>query len=77
MVIRQGFKIVAVGLAIGTVTALVLVRFVKSILYGVSDYDAITLATSVLVLSFVGFLACLIPARRAMRVDPMITLREP
>jgi hypothetical protein len=50
MVIRQGFKIVAVRLAIGTVTALVLVRFVKSILYGVSDYDAITLATSVLVL---------------------------
>ena len=78
MIVVQGLRLAAVGLAIGTVAALVLARVLASfshLLYGVGTSDPATfLAVSALLTAVVIF-ACSIPARRAMRVDPMVALR--
>ena len=54
---------------------MVLMRLIKTLLYGVGPSDPITLATVVLTLALVAFVAVSIPARRASRVDPMVALR--
>jgi putative ABC transport system permease protein len=69
-------KIVGTGLIIGIAAALVLARFIQGILYGVSSNDPITLGIVVLVLALAGLLACLLPALRATRTDPIKALRE-
>jgi putative ABC transport system permease protein len=76
LVIRQGLKLVCIGLVIGILAALILTRFVENILYGVSPADPVSLAMSVLVLGLVTILACLLPALRATRIDPIAALRE-
>ena len=76
LVVRQGLKLVAIGLTIGMVTALVLVRFIESLLYGVSGGDPTTLVSAVLILGIAASLACLLPALRAARVNPITVLRE-
>jgi ABC-type antimicrobial peptide transport system permease subunit len=68
--------LVAIGLTLGLITALVLVRFIENILYGVSGGDPITSAAAVLILGLAAALACLLPAIRATRVSPIIALRE-
>ena len=78
LVIRQGLRLVFAGLAIGVAAALILTRLLSAfshLLYGVAAGDPLTFATVSLVLITVAVLACYIPARRAMRVDPMIALR--
>jgi putative ABC transport system permease protein len=75
MVLRQGLTLVAFGAAIGAAGALGAVRVIASELYGVKPSDPWTLAAAVALILLVGCLACWIPARRAMRVDPMIALR--
>jgi putative ABC transport system permease protein len=75
MVLRQGMAPVAIGLAVGIVFALLAGRFVASQLYSVTPNDPITIATVALVLVVVAVAACWVPARRAMRVDPMRALR--
>ena len=78
MVIGQGLKMSLAGLAIGVVAALVLVRLMTSfsqLLYGVRPTDSPTIVAVSLVMLAVGAIACFIPASRAMRVDPMVTLR--
>ena len=75
MVLRQGLKPVAIGLAAGIVGALALGRVLRSLLFEVSAADPATMAAVVAVLLAVAALACTIPARRAMRVDPMTALR--
>ena len=75
MVLMEGIGLGAIGLVIGAVLTSGLIRFLKSQLYGVQEYDPVTLVASALVLLAVALLACYIPARRAMRVDPMIALR--
>jgi putative ABC transport system permease protein len=75
LVLREGIALAAAGLAIGLCAALVLARFLRSELYGVGAYDPMTFAASVAVLLAVAVAACYIPARRAMRVDPMVALR--
>ena len=75
MVLRQGMAPVAMGLAVGIVFALLAGRFVASQLYSVTPNDPITIATVALVLVVVALAACWVPARRAMRVDPMRALR--
>jgi len=72
----QGFRIVGLGLAFGMVTALALAPFINSILYGVSGNDPVMLASAALVLVVAGFLACLLPALRAVRTNPVTALRE-
>jgi putative ABC transport system permease protein len=75
LVIRQGMSLVAVGVAIGTAGALALTRLLKSLLFGINATDPLTFVTVVLLLTLSALLACWIPARRATKVDPMITLR--
>ena len=75
LVVRDGMRLVAVGLAIGAAGALALSRFVSHLLFGVEARDLATLAASACLLAVVGFVASYIPARRATRVDPMLALR--
>jgi putative ABC transport system permease protein len=76
LVMQQGFKIVGIGLAFGIVSGLALTRFIGATLYGVATYDPITLFGVVLALVIAGGAACLLPALRAMRTDPITVLRE-
>jgi predicted permease len=79
MIIEQGLKLALTGLAIGVVAALVLARLMTSfskLLYGVRPTDSPTIVAVSLVMLAVAVVACLIPASRAMRVDPMVTLRN-
>lgn len=76
LVVRQGVKLVVVGFAIGMVIALLLVRFIESILYGISGYDPIVLGSAALILSLAALLACLLPALQAVRINPITALRE-
>jgi len=75
MILLEGMKLGGVGLGFGLAGALGFSWFLKSQLYGVTAHDPMTLALSVGVLLAVAVLACYLPARRAMRVDPMIALR--
>jgi predicted permease len=74
MIFRQGLLIVAVGLVIGLIAALAAARVAGSLL-AVSPTDPLTYVTVSAALTIVALLACFIPARRAMRVDPMVALR--
>jgi putative ABC transport system permease protein len=76
MVIRQGITLALVGVAIGAVLALGANRLISSMIFGVTPYDPVTFLVVAVVLVAVAFLACYIPARRAMRVDPMVALRH-
>jgi predicted permease len=78
MVIGQGLRLALVGLSIGVVAALVLARLLTSfsqVLYGVRANDFPTMIGVSLTMVAVAIIACYIPASRAMRVDPMVTLR--
>jgi putative ABC transport system permease protein len=75
LVIGQGMLLLGVGMIIGTLGALALTHVLASFLYGIRPTDPATFATVVMILAGVAFLACYIPARRAIRVDPMIALR--
>ncbi|HET9981982.1 MAG TPA: ABC transporter permease [Longimicrobiales bacterium] len=75
LVLRQGLRQIGIGLAIGIALSLGLTRLLATILFGVEPRDPTTLAAIVVVLTLTGMLACLLPARRAARVDPMAALR--
>jgi len=75
MVLRQGMAPIIVGLVAGVVGAIVAGRLIGSLLFGVSANDPLTLAVVTFVVAAVALVACYIPARRAMRVDPMEALR--
>jgi predicted permease len=75
MVLRQGMTPVIAGLAAGVVAALFAGRLIGSLLFDISANDPATLATVVLVVAAVALAACFVPARRAMRVDPIVALR--
>jgi len=75
MVMRQGLALIATGAAIGLVAALAMTRLIAGELYGVKPDDPVTLLSAILLILLVGSMACWIPARRAMRVDPIVALR--
>lgn len=75
LVVTHGAKLALIGVAIGVCGALALARFITSMLFGVRAYDPLTFALVALLLSAVAIAACYIPARRAMKVDPMVALR--
>jgi predicted permease len=76
LVIGHGARMALLGVAIGVGTALGLTRLMANQLFGVSAHDALTFAGVAMLLTLVAVAACYIPARRAMRVDPMIALRH-
>jgi putative ABC transport system permease protein len=76
LVAQQGFKLIGIGLVAGTVVSLVCTRFMEGMLYGVTASDPISLLTAILVLCLAGCLACLLPALRAVRINPVKALRE-
>ncbi|MEK6287002.1 MAG: ABC transporter permease [Acidobacteriota bacterium] len=76
MVVGQGMKLAMIGSAIGVVASLALTRTLKSLLFGVSTTDPLTLGAIVLLLTGVALLACYLPARRATKVDPLVALRH-
>jgi len=75
LVVKQGMMLTLSGVALGLFAAWGLTRLIKTLLFDVSVTDPLTFIVIALLLAFVALLACSIPARRAMKVDPMIALR--
>jgi putative ABC transport system permease protein len=75
MVLRQSMLLVVIGLAIGFLVALGATRVMSTLLYGVGANDLSIYAVVIALLSAAAFLASYVPARRAMKVDPMVALR--
>jgi putative ABC transport system permease protein len=76
LVLRQGLTMTLVGVGLGLVGALALTRLLRGLLFSVSSTDPLTFFCVIVILLLIAALACLIPARRATKVDPMIALRE-
>jgi ABC-type antimicrobial peptide transport system permease subunit len=75
LVVGAGLRLALMGVMLGTTAALLLTRLMKGFLFQVAPTDPETFAAVALFLVFVAFLASYIPARRAMRVDPVVALR--
>jgi ABC-type antimicrobial peptide transport system permease subunit len=75
LVVRQGLTLVGAGVLLGSLAALALTPLMAGQLYGVGSTDPATLAGVPALLVVVALIACLVPARRAMRVDPVTALR--
>jgi ABC-type antimicrobial peptide transport system permease subunit len=76
LVLREGFELVVVGLILGVIGAASLQRAVASEIYGVRPLDPLVLGGVMALLTIVALAACAVPARRAMRVDPIVALRS-
>jgi putative ABC transport system permease protein len=75
LILGRGAKMAAIGVALGIAGSLALTRLMAKLLFGVSAYDPLTFLTVAALLFMVALVACYIPARRAMRVDPLVALR--
>jgi putative ABC transport system permease protein len=75
LVVGTGARLALFGIAAGTAVALALTRMMADLLYGVRPADPATFTVVTIVLASTSILACYIPARRAMRVDPIVALR--
>ena len=75
MILAQTIKLTVLGVAIGLAGALVVARFLSSLLFGVGTHDPVTFLAVALLLILVAVVASYLPARRAMRVDPIVALR--
>jgi putative ABC transport system permease protein len=76
LVLRQGLTLTAMGLAVGLVAAFWVTRFMESLLVGIAPSDPVTFAGIAVLFVAIATAACLVPARRAARVDPVVALRE-
>jgi predicted permease len=75
MILREGGVLLVLGLAAGTVAAILSARVVRGLLFGVEPHDPATLVGVALVMGAIGLIACWIPALRAARIDPAVTMR--
>jgi putative ABC transport system permease protein len=75
LVVRQGLGLALIGVVIGLAASLGLTRFLQSLLFGVKPIDPVTFVAAALLWTAIALLACYIPARRAMTVDPIVALR--
>ncbi len=76
VVLRQGGRLMVIGLLCGIAGALAVMRLLRSLLYGVSDRDASVYAGAISLAVVMAIAACWLPARRAARIDPVEALRE-
>jgi putative ABC transport system permease protein len=76
MVVGDGLRLATIGVVLGIAVALGLARVIKSMLFDVTPFDAASYGATAMVLLAVAALACYLPARRAMRVDPLVALRQ-
>jgi putative ABC transport system permease protein len=76
LVMKNGVQMTLVGVAIGLAAALLLTRLMRSMLFGVQPGDPLTFAAVAALLGVIAMLACYVPARRAMKVDPIEALRQ-
>jgi putative ABC transport system permease protein len=76
LMLRQGLTLVALGIALGLLGASAATRALRSLLFGVGPTDLLTYSAITLLVAVVALLACYLPARRAMKVDPLIALRH-
>jgi putative ABC transport system permease protein len=76
LILGEGLRLVGIGTAIGLTAAFATTRYIQTLLFGVDPIDAATFIAMSVVLTATATLACLIPARRAMRVDPVVAFRE-
>jgi ABC-type antimicrobial peptide transport system permease subunit len=75
LVLGEGGRVVLLGIALGTVAVLLLGRLMAGLLYGISSANPLALITAAALLILVAFVACYVPARRAMQVELLISLR--
>jgi putative ABC transport system permease protein len=75
LILGEGVRMALVGVITGIIAALALTRLIASQLFGVTSHDALTFAAVAILLTVVALLACYVPARRAVRVDPLVALR--
>jgi putative ABC transport system permease protein len=75
LVVGEGARLAFLGVAIGIAVSFAITRFISSLLFGVSSTDPLTFASVAALLSLAALAASYVPARRAMRVDPMVALR--
>jgi putative ABC transport system permease protein len=75
LVLKQGLALTIVGVVLGLAAAFALTRLLSGLLFGVAAVDVTTFASISLLLVIVSLLACYLPARRAMRIDPLSALR--
>jgi putative ABC transport system permease protein len=75
LVLGRGMLLVGVGAGCGLLASLALMRFLATLLFGVSTHDALTMAAVPVTLGLIALAACYVPARRAARVDPLVALR--
>jgi ABC-type antimicrobial peptide transport system permease subunit len=75
LVLGHGLRLTLIGVMLGLAASFALTRFLTSLLLGVTSTDALTFSSVALLLCAVALFACFIPARRAVRVDPMVALR--
>jgi putative ABC transport system permease protein len=75
LVVRAGMTMAAIGIAAGLAGAVLLMRFIRTLLFGVGPSDPATLAASAIILLLVALAACVVPACRAIRIDPVAALR--
>jgi ABC-type antimicrobial peptide transport system permease subunit len=76
LVLRNGMSLALIGAVIGLAGAFAITRVMSSLLFGVTATDATTFTAVAVLLIVVAFVACLIPARRAAKVDPLVALRN-
>jgi len=75
LVLGEGLRLALIGVAIGVMAALALTQLMRSLLFGVNAVDPVTFAAVAVLLALVAAVACYLPARRALRTDPMVALR--
>jgi len=75
LVLGQGARMALIGVGIGLIASVWLTKLMSTMLFGVSSTDPLAFGAAAVMLSLVALAACYIPARRAMRVDPIIALR--
>jgi putative ABC transport system permease protein len=76
MIVRQGMVVAFAGLVVGLAGAFGLTRFMQNLLFGVHPWDPLTFGAIVVLLTLVALAASLVPARRAARIDPVVSLRS-